>query len=184
MHRQSSCRYGRASTYFLNQSQKYYLKISKLLEVADRIGLTDGYDLTHPYATHSAIPEELLTLIASLLSDDGHCSRNGTGNRSSRPEITREIALVLRKTILRKQEEYATTLAQDQALLRDFSIGGRYRMAVEVRLGEKLILKEAREEVETLLASTSNIDQGNNRMPTKRGAEQCLETLSKKSRRS
>jgi SET domain-containing protein 6 len=42
-----------------------------------------------------------------------------------------------------KLAQYSTTVREDRALLRKENLGKRYRMAIEVRLGEKRLLQEA-----------------------------------------
>ena len=56
------------------------------------------------------------------------------------PEMDVKIASVLRKVIIKRQEEYCTSVAQDAMLLRNAELNARHRMAIEVRLGEKEIL--------------------------------------------
>ena len=50
---------------------------------------------------------------------------------------------VLTSVFLERQSQYTTTISQDERLLDDDGIKGRYRMAIEVRLGEKSIIAEA-----------------------------------------
>lgn len=50
---------------------------------------------------------------------------------------------VLTSVLLERQSQYTTTISQDERLLDDDEIKGRYRMAIEVRLGEKSIIAEA-----------------------------------------
>jgi len=42
-----------------------------------------------------------------------------------------------------KLGQYPTSVQEDQALLKNGDLSKRYRMAIEVRLGEKELLKEA-----------------------------------------
>lgn len=50
---------------------------------------------------------------------------------------------VLARVLAEKLAEYPTSVAQDRELLRKGDVKGRARMAVEVRLGEKVLLEEA-----------------------------------------
>jgi SET domain-containing protein 6 len=50
---------------------------------------------------------------------------------------------VVAKALADKMAEYPTTREEDEALLRKSDIANRHRMAVEVRLGEKMLLEEA-----------------------------------------
>lgn len=122
-------------------------------------------------------------MIKSIIFDAGHSSLNVTGSELQAPRITGDIAHILRKIIVTRQQDYATTLASDQALLQDSSIQGRRRMAIDVRLGEKMILKEALEELEKLnISSTLDNDHSLDIDPTKRRAEQDENRHSKKRR--
>lgn len=51
----------------------------------------------------------------------------------------------LAKTLQALEAQYPTTMAQDELLLRKTQLRERQRMAVEVRLGEKRLLREARD---------------------------------------
>ncbi len=64
------------------------------------------------------------------------------------PQLTLDTALVLRRIIVRRCDEYSTSLADDAALLQDSALQGRRRMAIEVRLGEKEILASTLNAVE------------------------------------
>lgn len=137
----------------------------------------------HPGLSQSSFPDELLLLIRSLISDGETCYLNVTGRQPPVPEITRDIAQILRKIILTRQKDYATTLAEDRALLQDPSIEARRCMAIQVRLGEKMILKEALEELERLnLSPTPSIDHSTDIVSTKRRARQDGMSQSKKRR--
>jgi len=107
-------------------------------------------------------------------------SLNLVGTKHLGLGMTSDVAQILHKIIVKKQEDYATTLAQDQALLQDISIRGRLRMAIQVRLGEKVILKEALEEIGEIRVSAEDADGSTDIRPTKRKAEKDIESLSKK----
>jgi len=134
---------------------------------------TNAHDLTHPSLSHSSFPDELVLLARSLTSDGETYNANATGNQPPVPGIIRDVAHILRKIIVTRQEDYATTLAEDQALLQGPTIGERQRMAIQVRLGEKMILKEALDELERLnISSTPSLDHSIDIVSTKRRAEQ------------
>lgn len=63
-------------------------------------------------------------------------------------QINRTEALrnALLKILWRRMEEYGTSMVNDDELLQ-IDLSHRYRMAVEVRLGEKSILNRAMERV-------------------------------------
>lgn len=143
----------------------------------------DAYDLTHPGESQSCFPDELLVLVRSLTSAGEHSTLNVTGKDHQVSRITEDIAVTLRKVIVTRQGDYATTVAEDQALLQDTSVGGRRRTAIEIRLGEKMILKEALEELERLhISSTPRVDHSIDIDSTKRRAEQDAIHPSKKRR--
>lgn len=50
---------------------------------------------------------------------------------------------VITQVLSDKLEEYPTSIREDRALLKKSDIGIRHRMAVEVRLGEKILIEEA-----------------------------------------
>ena len=53
------------------------------------------------------------------------------------------MALVIKKPLSQRQNEYATSIAEDTSLLQNPQVKGRSRMTIEVRLGEKEILAAA-----------------------------------------
>ena len=157
---------------FHNLIVEQCLQTYKLGQLADNLDLADAYDLTHA-GPNSSFPDELLVLVKFLISGSGHSCLNLTGSESPAPRIIGDIAHLLRKVVVTRQEDYATTLIEDQALLQDSSIGARRRMAIEVRLGEKMILKEALDELERLdLCSTPGSNHSIGIVSTKRKVEQ------------
>ncbi|PHH78254.1 hypothetical protein CDD82_3150 [Ophiocordyceps australis] len=62
-------------------------------------------------------------------------------DKRKRDDSIREIMI---KSLLAVEAQYSTRPAQDEAILRE-ALGQRKRMAVEVRLGEKKLLQEAKE---------------------------------------
>lgn len=61
-------------------------------------------------------------------------------DKRKRDEITN---MVLNHVLTEKLTEYPTSLQDDQTLLQKPDLTNRYRMAIEVRLGEKLLIEEA-----------------------------------------
>jgi SET domain-containing protein 6 len=57
-----------------------------------------------------------------------------------------------------KLAQYPTTIAEDEALLKRQDLAKRYRMAVQVRIGEKKLLKEAIALLEDTGAESSNAE--------------------------
>ena len=68
---------------------------------------------------------------------------DGEASNPPSPRLNLITALVLKQIILRRRNEYSTSLAEDSVLLQDNAVQGRRRMAIEVRLGEKEILASA-----------------------------------------
>jgi SET domain-containing protein 6 len=55
-----------------------------------------------------------------------------------------EIAItVITQVLTEKLAEYPTSVQEDKALLEKSNLANRHRMAIEVRLGEKLLLEES-----------------------------------------
>jgi N-lysine methyltransferase SETD6 len=59
---------------------------------------------------------------------------------------TPELKKALLDVLVKKTAAYNTTLEEDEKLLKS-TLGSRQRMAIEVRLGEKRVLKKARERI-------------------------------------
>jgi SET domain-containing protein 6 len=72
---------------------------------------------------------------------------------------------VVAKALADKMAEYPTTREEDEALLRKSDLASRHRMAVEVRLGEKILLQEAIELVKA--AAAPKVEEATER-PAKR----------------
>jgi SET domain-containing protein 6 len=107
------------------------------IQILDGESLYDpAYDLSHPTPSSSAFPDELLILINLLLLPQ-------IPGKLPRPEKTPQTIAVLRRILEARLREYPTKLEEDEALLQGGELSPRRRMAVEVRLGEKRVLKEA-----------------------------------------
>ncbi|KAL5114483.1 Ribosomal lysine N-methyltransferase 4 [Pleosporales sp. CAS-2024a] len=66
------------------------------------------------------------------------------------------------QALTKKLTEYDTCIEEDQALLKKDGLSRRHRMAIEVRLGEKLLLQEA---LALIPGSESNNEASNGRAP-------------------
>lgn len=62
------------------------------------------------------------------------------GDKKKRDEIVNG---VLTQVLTDKRSDYLTSIKEDRALLQKSDLANRHRMAVEVRLGEKILLEEA-----------------------------------------
>ncbi|KAI9797516.1 MAG: hypothetical protein M1833_005427 [Piccolia ochrophora] len=104
--------------------------------------LEDGYDLIHPTKSSSAFPDELMIFVNTLLLSENDFEDYRTRNNLPKPIRSPEVLGVLCRSIVRRQGAYGTTLEHDQALLEN-ETKGRAQLAIAVRLGEKMILREA-----------------------------------------
>lgn len=59
-----------------------------------------------------------------------------------------------------KLGQYATTAQQDEALLKKEDLSKRHRMAIEVRLGEKMLLQEATDLLKENVAQDDGTTEG------------------------
>ena len=54
-----------------------------------------------------------------------------------------DVGKIMAEVLSKRVSQYKTSAVEDTELLKDSTIKGRRRMAIEVRLGEKEVLKEA-----------------------------------------
>lgn len=138
-------------------------------DLQDRIDLAqredvyeESYDLAHPDDDGPSIPNELLALIYLLLVDEENLASISSSQSSlpSRSKLATELVGQVLVSLLNSREmEYSTTLAQDEELLRAGTGSHRTQMAIQVRLGEKRVIKEAIQEA-------SSFEGSNKRMRT------------------
>jgi SET domain-containing protein 6 len=64
-----------------------------------------------------------------------------------------------------KLEQYPTSVEEDEALLKQANLAKRHRMAIEVRLGEKMLLREA---IALMRGETITSEEAHEDRPTKR----------------
>lgn len=76
-----------------------------------------------------------------------------TADKPPKSQINLAVASVLGKAIRRRQNGYATSIAEDNVLLQDTEIQGRRRMAIDIRLGEKEILASSLDFIDKKVAS-------------------------------
>lgn len=89
-------------------------------------------------------------------------------NKPPKPQANRAVISVLGKAIRSRQNDYATSIAEDNVLLQDPEIQGRRRMAVEVRLGEKQILRAALASIDRRMASFTEDAMTRDEPPSKK----------------
>ena len=104
----------------------------------------DAYDIAKVPASSGAFPLPLLYTIWLLVVDDAEVATL-KATRSSEPKFTLKVAWVLKEVLAERQKDYATSIDEDRKILEQPDLRTRLRLAVDVRLGEKLILHEALE---------------------------------------
>jgi SET domain-containing protein 6 len=124
--------------------------LDKRIELVEREGVfEDSYDLVHPGEDGSSFPDELLALLYLLLVDAENLEVISSSQSSlpSRSKLATELVGQILVTLLKTREkEYATTIKEDEKLVAAGNLPRRTEMAVQVRLGEKKVLKEAIQE--------------------------------------
>jgi len=118
------------------------------LELAEREGVyDDSYDLRHAGLDEDehSIPDELLALFYLLLLNDV-AKDSILHHKSSLPKrsklATELVGQVIAVIIRAREQQYATSVEEDEKLLNCQALTHRERMAIHVRLGEKQILRE------------------------------------------
>ena len=82
----------------------------------------------------------MLTVYALLLQDEELSLSKKAAPKKPPESMMKQLGLALKSIVILRQSAYTTTIAEDHNLLEIGSTKGRYRMATEVRLGEKEIL--------------------------------------------
>lgn len=80
---------------------------------------------------------------AYTMNQDAVKAATKAGEPADEQPFNLDVALVLKKIITQRLNQYSTSIAEDTVLLRNSALQGRQRMAIEVRLGEKEILAAA-----------------------------------------
>jgi SET domain-containing protein 6 len=130
----------------------------------------DSYDIVHANEEWSCIPDELVALVWLLVIDKETLASIQSSKTSlpSRSKMETElVGKVLQSLLKCREQEYATTASQDDAILQDTNPTYRTRMAIKVRQGEKHVLSEA-------LGEAAKFQGSNKRMlgqAVKRGRE-------------
>lgn len=133
----------------------YSILTCKQLKLLEDLGLLDdGYIVPRPSAEDSLtdiLPDELLALVKTLTLTPEQLLQHRSKNKPPKPVLNLPEATLLQMVVQKRQTQYATTLEQDLevlARLRQVEMSGslqgssrRQKMAVEVRLGEKEILR-------------------------------------------
>jgi len=136
-------------------------EMEKRIELAEREGVyEDSYDLGHPGPDGPAIPDELLALLYIILLDDENLEGllSSQSALPSRSKMSTELIGQVLVLLLRlREKEYATTLEEDEKLSQETQLSHRTIMAVQVRLGEKQVLREAMQEASTFEGSNKRM---------------------------
>ncbi|KAG9247875.1 hypothetical protein BJ878DRAFT_122109 [Calycina marina] len=136
------------------------LEVESRCDLADREGfLEDSYDLAHPSPDGLSIPDELVALVYLLLLNDENLDSIKNGNPiSSRSKIATElVGQLLTQLLQRRAVEYGTTIEDDKITLQQATLSDRAQKAIQVRLGEKKVLKGAIDEANTFAASNKRL---------------------------
>lgn len=152
------------------------------LELARREDVyEDSYDISHASSEGPCLPAELIALTYLFIIDDKTLDSilNLDGGLPTRSKMTTELlGLVIGKLLRLREQEYATSLEEDDALLKAGFLSYRKEMAVKVRRGEKAVLREAMAEA----ASFQGINKRMRWINLKRRTHEEAPNLPKRSR--
>lgn len=165
------------------------------VEADDEYEVSDGFTLerdsgdpneeglcTHP-ANFVSFPEDLVAVLQEVVSQREAISpTHPAKGKDLVNEIKRQVLAILKDIVRERTGEYATKMEEDEEILRQNDIGGRMKMAVEVRLGEKRLLKEAMDWCEEAIAKYSRSQPASDK--TERNGDGAVEPPSKKQKRS
>ncbi len=130
------------------------------VELAEREGIfEDSYDLFHPGPEGPSISDEFLALMYLILLDEQSLQAlYDSDTLPSRSKLaTQLVGQVLVALLQLREKEYATSLEEDEALLRVGNFSRRIAMAIQVRHGEKRILRAAIKEASMFTASNKRM---------------------------
>lgn len=140
------------------------------VELAQREGVyEDSYDICHPGPNGPSIPDELLGLLYLLLLDEENLAaiESSQASLSSRSKLaTTTVGQVLAIILESRTKDYPTTIEEDQAILKAGNLTNRHTMAVQVRLGEKLVLEKAVQEAKSFPGSDKKMRIKQDATPT------------------
>ncbi|KAJ5107664.1 hypothetical protein N7456_004339 [Penicillium angulare] len=138
----------------------------QLLEENDL--LDDGYVIPRPTANatlETILPAELVVLLTTLTQSPEEFEQRRSKNKPPKPSMDANQAGLLYKTLQSKQAQYGTSLNEDINILTGLlppnapqALEGsarRHKMALQVRLGEKEVLRDVQTMLESLVANGS-----------------------------
>lgn len=131
--------------------------------------------------------DELLALIYLLLLDEENLTSisNSQSSLPSRSKLATELVGQVLVVLLRSREqEYATSLEEDQQILLSENLPHRTAMAIQVRMGEKKVLRAAIQEASSFGASNKKMrDQVTTEVGTKKRGREETSSSNKKGRK-
>ena len=104
----------------------------------------DAYDIANTSASSGHFPLPLVYTIWLLVAHEAE-AKVLKASPSAEPRFNIKVAWVLQKLLTDREKEYATSIEEDEGIMQQPALSTRRRMAVEVRLGEKMILREGQE---------------------------------------
>lgn len=126
------------------------LKLLEDLEI-----LEDGYCIPRPSSEEplaDLLPDELLALLKTLTLTPDQLKQLKSKNKPPKPTFTLSEAQLLLEVVQKRATQYSTSIEQDEEILsrfREMEVSAplegsprRQKMAVQVRLGEKEILRQ------------------------------------------
>lgn len=122
-------------------------------------------------AKFTVFPEELVDVLSEVLRAVLASSnkKNRVSEEEKARDLKRRVLLVLQRIVETRTKSYGTSIEEDEEILTRENVKGRPRMAVEVRVGEKRILKEAGEWVRDMLRKYAPIAQNGESSTKKAG---------------
>ncbi|KAK5096799.1 Ribosomal lysine N-methyltransferase 4 [Lithohypha guttulata] len=129
-------------------------------------GDPDEYGLCTTEARFTAFPEELVSIISELVTrlESGEMRKKRLTREEDKKRFVKNRTLTVLEAIVRKRmAEYETSVDVDEGLLlregSDGGVGRRLRMALNVRVGEKRLLREALDWTEAMLEKYKEAQQ-------------------------
>jgi SET domain-containing protein 6 len=131
------------------------------IRLAEREGVCEeSYDFCHGGKDNPSIPDELLALLYLLLLNEESFTAisDSKSQMPSRSKMTTElVGHVLVALIDQREREYATTAEEDEEILLQGDLTIRKLMAVQVRHGEKKVLRAALKEARSFTGSNKRM---------------------------
>ena len=138
-------------------------------KLEDLNGVEEGYAISRPSAEvelHDAIPTDLQLLLPTLAGDTEATQSAPNISSLGKQRISLASAELLGATIRKRFADYKTTISEDDLLLQRLSDDlraqvasgakpSRYRMAIQVRKGEKEILQHVLDLIQYYITSNT-----------------------------